>query len=196
MNKEPPFEGKGKESDKGFKDALLWESIFDFKRKQTEKIIILYSNDNILKMKYHKLFNESLDVVKDESDIRSFLEKLKDSNKIFEEETLIYDRINKIIMNGYEVKKQYRLWMEDMEAYGAGIKVLSVGGIEIINTLKNSDIDFHTEAEYYIRVKIQSILRYGEERESKIFNPILHIGVNLSGDSITIGIEGIEGRMF
>ncbi|WP_253197806.1 hypothetical protein [Clostridium gasigenes] len=147
-------------------------------------------------MKYHKLFNESLDVVKDESDIRSFLEKLKDSNKIFEEETLIYDRINKIIMNGYEVKKQYRLWMEDMEAYGAGIKVLSVGGIEIINTLKNSDIDFHTEAEYYIRVKIQSILRYGEERESKIFNPILHIGVNLSGDSITIGIEGIEGRMF
>lgn len=30
FEKKPPFEGKDKKSDKGFKDALLWESIFEF----------------------------------------------------------------------------------------------------------------------------------------------------------------------
>ncbi len=30
LNKEAPFEGKDKQSDKGFKDALIWESLLEF----------------------------------------------------------------------------------------------------------------------------------------------------------------------
>lgn len=33
IKKEPPFEGKEKHSDKGFKDVLIWESIKEYKEK-------------------------------------------------------------------------------------------------------------------------------------------------------------------
>lgn len=44
----PPFEGKEKKSDKGFKDVVLWESIKEYKRANHESKIILLSNDTRL----------------------------------------------------------------------------------------------------------------------------------------------------
>lgn len=46
FDKQPPFEGKDKKSDKGFKDALLWESILEFTAKHSKAKIIYYSKDN------------------------------------------------------------------------------------------------------------------------------------------------------
>lgn len=45
--KRPPFEGKDKKSDKGFKDALLWESILEFASEHDSAKIIFYSKDNV-----------------------------------------------------------------------------------------------------------------------------------------------------
>lgn len=60
FEKIPPFEGKDKTSDKGFKDALLWESILEYKDKHPNENIILYTNDKMfnddLKAEYEKLF--------------------------------------------------------------------------------------------------------------------------------------------
>lgn len=46
FEKRPPFEGKDKKSDKGFKDALLWESILEFASQHKQAKIIYYSKDN------------------------------------------------------------------------------------------------------------------------------------------------------
>lgn len=47
FEKNPPFEGKESNSDKGFKDALLWESILELKANNKNYDIILYCNDNM-----------------------------------------------------------------------------------------------------------------------------------------------------
>lgn len=67
IKKKPPFEGKDKNSDKGFKDAVLWETLIYYKEKVVGKDekIILYSNDNIFNQEeifteFNKRFNEEL----------------------------------------------------------------------------------------------------------------------------------------
>ena len=61
FDKRPPFEGKENNSDKGFKDALLWESILEYKKEHHDTNIILYTNDKMfndeLKEEYKKLFS-------------------------------------------------------------------------------------------------------------------------------------------
>lgn len=42
ISKQPPFEGKEKESDKGFKDALIWESLLDYKRNNATEELAFY----------------------------------------------------------------------------------------------------------------------------------------------------------
>ena len=42
FSKLPPFEGKEKRSDKGFKDALLWESVLEFALKHPKSKMMLY----------------------------------------------------------------------------------------------------------------------------------------------------------
>lgn len=60
FDKRPPFEGKDKSSDKGFKDALLWESILEYKKDHNYENIILYTNDKMfndeLKQEYAEVF--------------------------------------------------------------------------------------------------------------------------------------------
>ena len=47
INKEKPFSGKDSESDKGFKDVILWESILEYaKKSQSEKYILVTKNKN------------------------------------------------------------------------------------------------------------------------------------------------------
>lgn len=46
FNKAPPFGGKEKNSDKGFKDVLLWESILEFVLSHPHADILFYTKDN------------------------------------------------------------------------------------------------------------------------------------------------------
>lgn len=48
IKKEPPFEGKDKQSDKGFKDVIIWETIKEYKEKHINDVIVFYCNDNLL----------------------------------------------------------------------------------------------------------------------------------------------------
>ena len=45
LEKRPPFEGKEKNSDKGFKDVLIWESILELTETNPQANIIFYSQD-------------------------------------------------------------------------------------------------------------------------------------------------------
>lgn len=79
FNKLPPFEGKDKKSDKGFKDALLWESILEFALNNSNSRIIYYSKDNafdeiLLKEFTEFVSNSALSICKSESDVKNQLE--------------------------------------------------------------------------------------------------------------------------
>lgn len=47
LKKCAPFSGKQKESDKGFKDTILWETITQFTANNKPKIVVLFSKDKI-----------------------------------------------------------------------------------------------------------------------------------------------------
>ena len=75
----PPFEGKDKKSDKGFKDALLWESVLEFALKHPKSKIIYYSKDNAFGNFLLKEFTESvadslLFICKNEDEVKTQLE--------------------------------------------------------------------------------------------------------------------------
>lgn len=78
--KSPPFIGKEKESDKGFKDAVLWESIIEFKEKNEDVKLILFCQDNLfnseLQEEYAKQFNEEIKFFKQKSDLIEYLDML------------------------------------------------------------------------------------------------------------------------
>lgn len=73
FEKQPPFLGVDKESDKGFKDALLWESILELKSNKPQSKIIFYSKDNdfcdALTNEFQKLFNDEIFICKNESEV-------------------------------------------------------------------------------------------------------------------------------
>lgn len=80
FHKIPPFEGKEKKSDKGFKDALLWESILDFTFLHPTAKIIYYSKDNafgdFLSSEFSQLHTEArLYICKNEVDVKQQLEE-------------------------------------------------------------------------------------------------------------------------
>lgn len=65
IEKRAPFEGKDKQSDKGFKDALIWETILQYKRRHPEESIIWVTHDKQCKSKslvfeYRDLFDEEI----------------------------------------------------------------------------------------------------------------------------------------
>ena len=79
FSKLPPFEGKEKRSDKGFKDALLWESVLEFALKHPKSKIIYYSKDNAFGEFLQKEFTENvvdsaLFICKNEDEVKTQLE--------------------------------------------------------------------------------------------------------------------------
>ncbi len=60
FDKEPPFGGKEKNSDKGFKDVLLWESILEFITSHPYANLLFYTKDNGFKESLMAEFNSLL----------------------------------------------------------------------------------------------------------------------------------------
>lgn len=106
FNKVPPFEGKNKESDKGFKDVLLWESVLEFKNSNKDNKLIFYTKDNIfsdeLKNEYIECFKEEIEIVKSEEEILNILKEIsKNINKYVYIESNIeqMEKIRKLLMS-------------------------------------------------------------------------------------------------
>lgn len=79
FDKFPPFGGKEKNSDKGFKDVLLWESILEFTLSHKEAKIIFYTKDNgfkdILIEEFNKLYPQAfIAICSIEHEIKELLE--------------------------------------------------------------------------------------------------------------------------
>lgn len=148
INKKPPFEGKAKESDKGFKDALLWESIIYYKNTNLNRKIVLYTNDKIfndkcLSEEYYREFNEEIKIIGKEEEVIDLIKQLSvTSSKEINSDNSIYKRINDFILSNREVQKQYKYWIEEGNAYGDGIKVVAIENLEILNIIKKIQMYF------------------------------------------------------
>lgn len=83
-----PFEGKDKESDKGFKDVIIWESILAFKRANPTDQIVVFSRDKrltdkILQNEFEQEFGDSVTLIY-RNDMNSFddlIQKVVDFTK-------------------------------------------------------------------------------------------------------------------
>lgn len=81
LGKHPPFSGRKSETDKGFKDALIWESILEHKRKNLEDGLILTTGDGLLgsgelQNEFSQEFDEELIVVKNVAALNDRVEEL------------------------------------------------------------------------------------------------------------------------
>ena len=79
IEKIPPFEGKEKQSDKGFKDALIWESILKFVSEHSEANLIFYCNDMIFRGSLIREFSDkypaaSISICKNQEEVKKVLE--------------------------------------------------------------------------------------------------------------------------
>ena len=75
--KKPPFLGQDKESDKGFKDALIWESILEYKENIPQSKFIFYCRDKgfegALEGEFQKIFDDQIFICKDQKEVESQL---------------------------------------------------------------------------------------------------------------------------
>ncbi len=91
LHKRAPFEGLEKNSDKGFKDVILWESLLEYKRLHSLDIIILYSNDkricdNSLAIEYKELFKDDV----------YLLNRIKEND-----DSLLYSKLSELFNQPY-----------------------------------------------------------------------------------------------
>lgn len=73
IKKRPPFEGQDRQSDKGFKDVIIWESILDYKRRNPDSTIILFSGDGrltdeSLATEYENEFHSRIELIQRRND--------------------------------------------------------------------------------------------------------------------------------
>lgn len=90
IDKRPPFEGQDRQSDKGFKDVILWESILDYKRRNPDSQIILFSGDgrltdSTLVTEFEKEFHSKIVLIQRKND--------NDNRPLFEEVSRIIPRV-------------------------------------------------------------------------------------------------------
>lgn len=77
--KKPPFGGKEKNSDKRFKDVLIWESILEYTEKHENSNIIFYTKDkgfsDTLKKEFISLYpNKEIHICSKEDEIKNILD--------------------------------------------------------------------------------------------------------------------------
>lgn len=175
VKKQPPFEGKGKESDKGFKDAIIWESVLAFKRRNRQDTILLFSGDqritdNYLKKEYKDLFGDEIFLIQ-RKDANSF-------NELISQVLSCLDTSTKQITHAQELKNQllsvicddlieplyldslYHYRDLDWEVFGTSIKK-----VEIVDTV---DEDDRISYSVLITLCFQFVDREGTKIEEKI----------------------------
>lgn len=163
FSKLPPFEGKEKKSDKGFKDALLWESILEFALKHRNSKILYYSKDNafgefLLKEFAENISDSTLFICKNESEVKAQLEAWAlEIDKYsyqpiedFEENKEIVDWLNSEDFLVQIIDQDFGLVEKGRLIISTVAHLISIDNIESLNL----DDD---ESEYYIEAMLQFV---------------------------------------
>lgn len=83
LAKRAPFEGKGKASDKGFKDALIWETLLQYKHDNKADEIVLITKDSRLSDasisdEFEKEFGQAITICSDPESFQEYLNTLNE----------------------------------------------------------------------------------------------------------------------
>lgn len=161
FSKLPPFEGKDKKSDKGFKDALLWESVLEFALKHRNSKIIYYSKDNafgefLLKEFAENISESSLFICKNESEVKAQLEAwAKEIDKYsyqpiedFDENKEIVDWLNSEDFLVQIIDRDFDLVEKGRLITSTAAHLISIDNIESLDSDENT-------TEYYIEAVLQ-----------------------------------------
>lgn len=190
FDKQPPFEGRDKKSDKGFKDALLWESLLEFVSRHNMAKIIYYSKDNAfgheLEDEFSTCFpNATLAICANESDVIQHLESWAKEIDIYsftplENYVEHEDIIDWLQSDGFLIQvidRDYGLVEKGRLIISSSIHLISFDNIHIIN-----QVDDNTDYSIDAVLELAYILKDG----SKIADRV----------NVSIIVSHIHGEMF
>ena len=171
LKKEPPFEGKDKHSDKGFKDVIIWETIKEFKEKHINDIIIFYCNDNLLasnelKKEFYNEFRDDIYIEQKDKlmDRLSLLCKKSEIIKTFSSQ--LKERIQKCMTQNnirfYDMLMQDNIWND-----GDEITQFEIINVDIISC---NDVKVCNKISYNVEIEIKMLYLENKDRENyKLF---------------------------
>lgn len=104
INKEKPFSGKDKESDKGFKDALQWESMLEYATKiNTNKFLYITKNRNDFPKEMSKEFemktNKTIEIFYEIGELQNRILEINELHSNY----LLVDAIIKTMLDSGEL---------------------------------------------------------------------------------------------
>ncbi|MBU3161346.1 DUF4935 domain-containing protein [Clostridium frigoris] len=198
FKKRPPFEGKDTKSDKGFKDALLWESILEFKSQDKDICILYYTNDKIfnddLKREYAELFDNSEIKIfrKDEENI--LMKEIENIAKNIDEYTYIpemfdEDQDMKDWLQSADFKGQFLKYSDDFKALN---KYISFSSIEILDIDNISEKEKINEPNPEMQVNLSAEVTFDVKGATQIKDTYeMLVSVNVM-DEVAFSIENVD----
>ncbi|GAB3059158.1 PIN domain-containing protein [Salinicoccus sesuvii] len=188
LEKRRPFEGEKGKSDKGFKDAVLWENMINYKENHPQYEIILFSKDKgfdqDLEKEYHSTFDEPIKIFGDHEKVSSYLisisEKVSSSLvKQIKESEYVKESLQNSIN---DLQLQYKHWLEDLEAYGSGVRIFEITDFTINNLLPAEFSSYDIEGDYFALIEVQA--RGSHEGLSKTFHSNIYVDISLDKENI------------
>jgi hypothetical protein len=195
FKKIPPFEGKETKSDKGFKDALLWESIVEYKENNPEVGIILYSDDKIfndvLRDEYRDKFKEDV-LIFDKQKEHALLDEIEaiarkyDTTVFIPKEIDEQDKITEWIFSK-DFMKQLLEFSEIFAQENSFMSLKAIKVQEIINLESYSEYENVQNQNLDITAILIYVMKDGHKFQSSI-----EIGLDISSyDETIFKIEGV-----
>lgn len=159
--KNSPFEGKEKQSDKGFKDVIIWECLKAYKTKHISDTVVLYCNDHLLsnpklKNEYYDEFRDELFIEK-KGELISRLTKLLDTNLVKTFANQLEERIQNVFSKSNEIFVEFL--MND-NTWGDGDRIID---FDICNSsvIECSDEKLDNKIMYVIKLDV--VLKYKDD---------------------------------
>lgn len=166
IKKEPPFEGKEKHSDKGFKDVLIWESIKEYKEKHINDIIVFYCNDNLLasnalRKEFKEDFRDEIYIEQKDALMKRLITLCNKNEIVKTFSSQLNERIEVCLSHNNEIL--YDLLMEDT-VWNDGDKI-SDFEVKKVNILNCNDIKIHNRILYKVEIEIKMYYSKDKDRD-------------------------------
>lgn len=166
IKKLPPFQGKEKQSDKGFKDVIIWETIKEYKEKHINDTIVFYCNDNLLSSRtlqeeFYTEFRDQI-YIEQKDQLMNRLAILCDKKEVEKSfSSQLKERIERSVSQSNEVF--YDLLMDNaIWDDGDRISGFEVNDVSVINC---NDQKLHNRILYNIEIEIRMFYPNSRERE-------------------------------
>ena len=166
IKKEPPFEGKEKHSDKGFKDVLIWESIKEYKEKHINDIIVFYCNDNLLasnalRKEFKEDFRDEIYIEQKDALMKRLITLCNKNEIVKTFSSQLNERIEVCLSHNNEIL--YDLLMED-SVWNDG-DTISDFEVKKVNILNCNDIKIHNRILYKVEIEIKMYYSKDKDRD-------------------------------